>query len=134
MKCIAVTQTAISELGKPINGRNVLAIVSETAAGPRRKRRMIDSEIITIGNMAAYPEAVAEACEAFEPSVVTRSLIAIAQTTASYLTAGTRDRGARVLVEGDDELKAARLHLVDAVRTCLAHGLALLGCQAPDTM
>lgn len=87
--------------------------------------------IVALGR---YPEAVAEACEAYEPSLVSRALIEIAQATASYLTAGNRDREKRVLVEGNDEVRAARLHLVDGVRHCLKHGLALLNCRAPEAM
>ncbi len=84
--------------------------------------------------LGSYPEAVAEACEAYEPSIVTRALLDIAQCTASYLTAGNRERSQRVLVEDNDAVRAARLHLVDAVRHCLKHGLALLNCRAPESM
>lgn len=84
--------------------------------------------------LAAFPEAVKDACESFEPSYVTRALLELAQKTASYFTAGNRDREKRILVEADDALRAARLQLVDAVRATLAKGLGLLGVAAPRSM
>lgn len=84
--------------------------------------------------LGGYPDAVKEACDAYEPSLVVRALIDIAQSTASYLTAGNRDRGMRVLVEDSEALKGARLWLIDGVRHCLAHGLGLLCCRAPEAM
>lgn len=84
--------------------------------------------------LAKYPSAVFQACEAFEPSLVTRALLDVAQRTASYLTAGNRDRSMRVLQDDDEAKKAARLHLIDGVRHVLSHGLALLGVRAPEAM
>ncbi len=87
-----------------------------------------------IMTLARYPEAVQDACDQFEPSLVTRALLEVAGATASYLTAGNRDRGLRVLVEDDPELRTARLHLIDGVRHVLAHGLRLIGVRAPAAM
>lgn len=84
--------------------------------------------------LAAFPGAVKDACESFEPSYVTRALLELAQKTASYFTAGNREREKRILVEGNDTLRAARLQLVDAVRATLAKGLGLLGVAAPRSM
>ena len=84
--------------------------------------------------LARYPEAVQQACDEYEPSIVTRALLEIGGATASYLTAGNRDRGMRVLVEDDLDLRTARLHLIDGVRHVLAHGLGLLGVRAPTSM
>lgn len=102
------------------------------AADPRRLT--LPEERAVMVALGRYPDAVLEATESFEPSLVSRALIDIAGATASYLTAGNRDRGMRVLVDGDDELRAARLHLVDGVRHCLEHGLGLLNCRAPEAM
>ena len=94
----------------------------------------LSEERAVIVALGRYPDAVKEACEAFEPSIVSRTLLEVAQTTASWLTAGTRDRDKRVIVEGDPQLRNARLALIDAVRHVLGHGLSLLGCQAPSAM
>ncbi|HJL41393.1 MAG TPA: arginine--tRNA ligase [Myxococcales bacterium LLY-WYZ-16_1] len=84
--------------------------------------------------LARLPEVLVQACEAFEPSMLTRAVLELAQTAASYFTAGNRDRAARVLVEDDPELRAARLHLTDAIRASLAAGLETLGLRAPEAM
>ncbi len=94
----------------------------------------MDEERPILAALAAYPEIVEKACDEVEPSHVTRAILELAKTTASYLTAGNRDRSKRVLVEDNDALKAARLHLIDAIRNTLAHGLGLLGVRAPEAM
>lgn len=93
-----------------------------------------DEERTVMMQLARFPDCVAEACDSFEPSLVTRNLLDIAAATSSYLTAGKKDRGKRILLEGDDELRDARLWLVDAIRQTLASGLAILGVKAPDAM
>jgi arginyl-tRNA synthetase len=97
-------------------------------------RLTLDEERAVLLALGAFPDAVLEATEGFEPSLVTRALLDLAQVTAAYLTAGNRDRAMRVLVEDDAELRAARLWLVDAVRNTLRAGLALLGVRAPEAM
>ena len=97
-------------------------------------RLQAPEERAVIMALARYPEAVQDACDQFEPSIVSRALLDVAGATASYLTAGNRDRGLRVLIEDDDEMRGARLHLVDGVRHVLAHGLAILGVRAPTAM
>ena len=84
--------------------------------------------------LAHYPEAIRDACDNFEPSLLTRALLDLAQCTAQYLTAGNKDRSKRILVEGNDELKNARLYLVDALRQTIESGLAILGVKAPKAM
>ncbi len=81
--------------------------------------------------LAEFPRVVASAAELREPHRVAR-----------YLedTAGIYHRfydTCRVLPMGDEEpndLHRARLLLVDATRTVLANGLALLGVSAPERM
>jgi arginyl-tRNA synthetase len=84
--------------------------------------------------LSRWPEVIEKACDEIEPSIVTRAILELAKATASYLTAGNRDRSKRVLVEDNDAIRAARLHLIDAVRNTLAHGLGLLGVRAPEAM
>lgn len=84
--------------------------------------------------LARYPDAVESACESFEPSYLARNLLDVARATASYLTAGNRDRSMRVLVDDAPDVRAARLALVDAVRNVLKSGLQILGLRAPEAM
>lgn len=93
-------------------------------------------ERAVLKTLAAYPDAVTLACDNFEPSIVTRALIDLAQVTASWLSAGNKDRTKRVLLDEPElqHLRTARLALVDAIRETLAHGLYLIGVQAPTAM
>lgn len=95
---------------------------------------VLEEERAVLNALAAYPDVVEKACDDFEPSLVTRALLDLAQLTASYLTAGNRDRLKRILVEEDNALRDARLQLVDAIRNTLRHGLSLLGVRAPESM
>ncbi|MFY0575979.1 DALR anticodon-binding domain-containing protein [Cystobacter fuscus] len=47
---------------------------------------------------------------------------------------GQPGSGQRVLLEGDEPLKQARLALTDATRAALAAGLTLLGIATPENM
>jgi len=94
----------------------------------------LEEERAILNALAAYPDVVQQATDSFEPSYVTRALLELAQLTAQYLTAGNREREKRILLEDNAELRAARLHLVDALRNTLHHGLSLLGVRAPEAM
>lgn len=80
------------------------------------------------------PEVVREAAEQYEPSLVARLLLDVAAAYSRYYTAGNQDRDKRILLEGNDTLRAARLALTDAVRITLAAGLTLLGIPTPENM
>jgi len=81
--------------------------------------------------LAEFPRVVASAAELREPHRVARYL---EDTAASYHRFYDN---CRVLPMGDEEptdLHRSRLELVDATRTVLANGLALLGVNAPERM
>ncbi|PTL77333.1 arginine--tRNA ligase [Vitiosangium sp. GDMCC 1.1324] len=84
--------------------------------------------------IAKLPVVVQEAAEQAEPSFVARWLLDLAAEFSRYYTLGNQDRSKRVLVEGNEPLKAARLALTDATRAALAAGLGLLGIAAPENM
>lgn len=97
-------------------------------------RLVLDEERAVLTALARLPEAIAEATEQYEPSLVTRAILELAAAMSHYLTSGKKDATKRVIVEGDDALKNARLALVDAARNAFAIGLGILGLQAPDSM
>lgn len=68
-----------------------------------------------------------------DPSQLATALLDLAGALSAWLSAGNRDPGARVLVE-DAPLRASRLALVEAARSCLGEGLRLLGLRAPERM
>lgn len=83
--------------------------------------------------VARFPDRVARAVETDAPSEVATHLLDLCEAFHAYHTRGGRDAALRVLAD-DPVVRAARLHLVDAVRTTLAAGLALLGMGAPEQM
>ena len=74
-----------------------------------------------------FPEVVREAAEKYEPSVITRHIIDIAQ----YFNRFYHDE--HILVENEAE-KQAKLAVVYAAKQTIANGLALLGIEAPEKM
>ncbi|MDY7230690.1 arginine--tRNA ligase [Hyalangium rubrum] len=84
--------------------------------------------------LARLPVVVREAAEQYEPSLVARLMLDLAAAYNRYFTAGNQERDKRILVEGNDALRAARLALTDATRVTLASGLTLLGIPTPENM
>ena len=76
--------------------------------------------------LANYPETIIRAAEGYEPSVVAKYLVSLAQAFNKYY-AKTR------ILEADAGLES-RIALVAAVAQVLEDGLGLLGIEAPDQM
>lgn len=76
--------------------------------------------------LQAFPQTVKKACENYEPSVIAKHAIHLAQAFNKYY--------AHVRILDDNEEKQARLSLVKAVTTVLAEDLRLLGLEAPENM
>lgn len=74
-----------------------------------------------------FPEVVEEAGLKYEPSVVTRHIVDIAQAFNKFY------HDERILVEDEAE-KSAKLILTAAAKQALKNGLALLGIEAPEKM
>ncbi|MEO1772862.1 arginine--tRNA ligase [Candidatus Enterococcus ferrettii] len=81
-------------------------------------------EIIKL--LQAFPDAVSQAAEQYEPSVIAKHSLRLAQAFNKYYA------HTKILV--DDEQKDARLALVHAVTTILKEDLRLLGVHAPNKM
>jgi len=77
--------------------------------------------------MYAMPEVVREAGEKYEPSIVTRHLIDVAESFNRFY------HDEHILVDNEEE-KKAKLALVGAAKAVIKSGLALLGMQAPEKM
>ena len=75
----------------------------------------------------ALPEVVKEAGEKYEPSIVTRHIVDIAQGFNKFY------HDEHILVE-DEKEKTAKVALVLAVQTAIKNGLGLLGMKAPEKM
>ncbi len=81
-------------------------------------------EIIKL--LQAFPDIVSQAAEQYEPSVIAKHSLRLAQAFNKYYA------HTKILVE--DEQKEARLALVYAVTTILKEDLRLLGVHAPNKM
>jgi len=74
-----------------------------------------------------FPAKIAEAAEKYEPYIVSRYLIALAQVFNKFYHENP------IIVE-DEKLRTARLALTCAVRAILGKGLGILGIAAPGRM
>lgn len=74
-----------------------------------------------------FPEAVIKAGEEYEPSIVTRHVIDVAQAFNKFY------HDEHILVDNEQE-KQAKLMLTWAAKQTIKNGLALLGIKAPEKM
>jgi len=73
------------------------------------------------------PDVILEAGEKYEPSIVTRHIVDIAQDFNRFY------HDEHILVDNEDE-KVAKVALVMAAGAAIRNGLALLGMNAPEKM
>ncbi len=73
------------------------------------------------------PEVIVEAGEKYEPSIVTRHIVDIAQGFNKFY------HDEHILVDNEDE-KIAKVALVMAAKAAIKNGLGLLGMNAPEKM
>ena len=77
--------------------------------------------------IALFNDKIKEAANRYEPSVIARYLVDVAQSFNKFY----HDN---IILADDENVKNARLALVDAVRTVIKSGLAILGIDAPEQM
>ena len=80
-----------------------------------------------IKNLAAFKDALASAAKAYEPSVITRYAINLAQSYSTFYNNN------QIMVE-DEKLKEARLALTKAVAIVLKLSLSIIGIDCPEKM
>jgi arginyl-tRNA synthetase len=86
-----------------------------------------DEAFIVLRHLYDYPSRITDAADKYEPFIIARQLVAIAQAYNAFYHNHT------VLTE-DEGRRAARLALTKAVAETLRGGLALLGIGAPERM
>ncbi len=87
----------------------------------------LPEELTLLKMLANYPELVEGAARNLEPHRITYFLTELAAQLHSYYY---KHR----FISDDAELTQARFWLVESVKTVLAHGLGILGVEAPETM
>ncbi len=75
----------------------------------------------------ALPQVIIDAGEKYEPSVLTRHIVDIAQAFNRFY------HDEHILTDNEEE-RISKLSLVAATKTVLKNGLALLGIEAPERM
>jgi arginyl-tRNA synthetase len=93
----------------------------------RFPRLTLPEEVTILKLLANYPELVEGAARNLEPHRITYFLTELASQLHSYYY---KHR----FITDDEWLTQARLWLVGGVKTVLAHGLGILGVEAPETM
>ncbi len=86
-----------------------------------------DSAYALVKLLYRVPEVVIEAADKYEPSILTRHLVDIAQSFNKFY------HDEHILTDNEDE-KRAKLALVEASKTVIANCLGLLGIKAPERM
>ncbi len=77
--------------------------------------------------LASFPQAIKDAAHKYEPSIISGLLIDIAQAFNKFYIEHR-------VISDDLSVQNARLAVVQATKTVLQKGLALLGISAPDQM
>ena len=89
--------------------------------------QLVDDESFEVLRLLySFPDRIAEAAEKYEPFIISRHLVALAQAFNKFYNT-------HQIITGD-EMQQGRLILVDAVRIVIENGLKLLGISAPDKM
>ena len=112
------------------------SLMRRADAGALAKAQAADIDVTYIKSDAAYelvklleafPAVVVEAAEKYEPSVVTRHIVDIAQSFNRFY------HDEHIIVENIEE-QAAKLALAQAAKNTIKNGLGLLGIQCPERM
>jgi arginyl-tRNA synthetase len=91
-------------------------------------------ELQLVRYLANWPRGVEAAAEAHEPHRIAFYLYDLASEFHAFYHKGNDNTALRFLQENDKELSLARLALVEAVRTVLASGLAVMGVTPVEEM
>ncbi|MCL2434441.1 MAG: arginine--tRNA ligase, partial [Clostridia bacterium] len=111
VRCLSVLKKSGEAVQKDIDG----ALLAEETA------------LDVLMHLSGYDAALKAVTERNEPYILTRFVLELAQKFNAFYY------GSRVLTD-DPALRAARLALTDITRQTLAHGMALLGMDAPEKM
>jgi arginyl-tRNA synthetase len=102
--------------GRPVDPEADLSVLDQLA------------EMRVARKLSEFPRQLQSAAEESEPSYIASFLIDLATVANKFYNE------LPVLVGGDENLTAARIRLVDGVRTVMRTGLSLLGMNAPEEM
>jgi arginyl-tRNA synthetase len=87
-----------------------------------------DSETKLVKAIAKFPKIIEESCSSFRPHLIPSYLFEVASLFNQFY------RDCPVIPEKNENIRNARLGLVDATRIVLSNGLDLLGIVVPEEM
>ncbi|MGO1117423.1 arginine--tRNA ligase [Rhodovibrionaceae bacterium A322] len=93
-----------------------------------------DSELALIKQLAEWPRLVEGAAETREPHRIAFFLQDVASRFHALWTKGKGDTSLRFLIEGDEEITAARMALLKATTSVIASGLRIYGVEPVEEM
>ncbi|MGX8774352.1 MAG: arginine--tRNA ligase [Bacillota bacterium] len=102
-------------------------IVAKAKAGFDPKYLTSESAHALTSLLYRFPDVIVEAGEKYEPSIVTRHLVDIAQAFNKFY------HDEHILVDNEDE-KVAKVAMVIAAQTSIRNGLDILCMKAPEKM
>ena len=74
-----------------------------------------------------YPDKLIDAAEKYEPYIVTRHIVSLAQAFNKFYHDNS-------ILGSDGELKKARIALTYAVKTVICSALSIIGIKSPEEM
>lgn len=86
-----------------------------------------EEEQVVVRSLARFSDAIVRAAETYKPSIVARYLIDLARDFNKFYHQCP-------VIQAEENVRNARLALIDAVRQVLVNGLWLLGIEAPKEM
>jgi arginyl-tRNA synthetase len=107
--------------------RSVLAKAGEAAGAPSYAALTDPYSFEILRLLAGFGQKLEEAAEKYEPFVLTRHLVALAQAFSRFYHE-------HPILKSEGPTRAARLALTRATADALAAGLGLLGIEAPEEM
>ncbi|MDD6043471.1 MAG: arginine--tRNA ligase [Eubacteriaceae bacterium] len=103
-------------------------VVAKAASGQADCKYLCSESAYQLAKLIyKFPAVVIDAGEKYEPSIVTRHIVDMAQAFNRFY------HDEHILVENEDE-KVAKVALVMAAKNAIKNGLALLGMKAPERM
>ena len=124
-RCQSAKRQAVEAFGEGVLDRLGAAPLEELT-DPGERQLMV--------HLALWPQVVAGAADSAEPHRVAFCLHELASALHSQWNRGKDEPALRFVKTDAEHLSRARLALVEAVRSVLAHGLSALGVSAPDEM
>ena len=93
-----------------------------------------DAELALIRMMATYPRFIEAAADAHEPHRIAFYLNDLAASFHALWNKGRDHPELKFIIEGQDDVTAARLRMVEATGLVIRSGLAMLGVKAAEEM